>query len=173
MKSNYIVRAMKFLNEFLPYMDGCSSPSDYQMMTDMFCDDHKGRKVLCCYGIARVAIITSDYVVKFDYSKKACDFYGGCEDEVKFYDFAVREGFAHLFAEITHVSVGGRDFYIMPRVKGVMRRAGHYAEEFFFGEERAFIDENLNDLHDENYGWVNNRPVIFDYAMNRFTEERR
>lgn len=170
MKSNYVVRAMKFLNEFLPYMEKCDT--NYQLMVNMFCDDHKGRKVLCCSGIARVAIITSDYVIKFDYDKDACNYYGGCEDEVKFYDFAVREGFAHMFAEITHVSVGGRDFYIMPRINGIMKYAGHYAEEFFIDEELDFINEYLSDLHDENYGWVNNRPVIFDYAFNCFTEER-
>jgi len=172
MKSNYLDRAMKFLKQFYPYIEHCSGVEGYEEMTDLFNQEYKNRKVICCHGISRIAFITSDYVIKFDYDREACDFYGGCEDEVEFYEFACQEGFEYMFAAITHVSYGGRDFYIMPRVKNVGKCPMCWANEFFTGEESDFIEAYLCDLHDENYGWHNRRPVIFDYAFNQYAVER-
>ena len=167
MKSDYTIRAYKFIEQFFPYIEECDSVSDYEIAADTFSHDHH-RKVFCAYGMVRVAFVTADYVVKFDYSPNRSNVYGGCADEEKFYKFAQEQGFESLLAEITHVRYNGRDFYIMPRIGGIGKCSGCYAEEFLQGEELDFVNDYLEDLHDENYGWKNHRPVIIDYAMNRF-----
>lgn len=167
MKSDYRVRARRFLETIYPLLDGCwGSPNECRRIMYQY-NRQKSRKVIVCNGISRIAIITSDYVIKFDYNEYEVIRVGGCESEVKFYQFAKKEGFGYMFAEITPFEYMGRTFYIMPRINGIGRKEYCYAEEFFEGEERDFLDRYLHDLHDENYGWFNHTPVIFDYACNK------
>ena len=167
MKSDYRVRARHFLETIYPLLDGYwHSPNMCRHILNAYNIRHS-RNILVGAGVARIAIVTSDYVIKFDYDKSEVERVGGCESEVKFYQFAKQEGFEYMFAEITPFEYMGRTFYIMPRINGIMRKEYCYAEEFFDGVERDFLDYYLNDLHDENYGWFNGSPVIFDYACNR------
>jgi hypothetical protein len=167
MKSSYTERAARFLRTIYPLLDGhWNSPWECRRIMSLYSCEHS-RKVFVRSGVSRIAIITSDYVIKFDYNEREVNRVGGCESEVEFYQFAKQEGFGYLFAEITPFIYNGRTFYIMPRVNGVGRVEYSYAEDFLEGEERAFADEYLNDLHDENYGWYHKRPVIFDYACNQ------
>ena len=167
MKSDYTIRAYKFIEKLYPYIKDCHDVLEYLNAADLFSADYH-RKVECASGMVRVAFITSDYVVKFDYNTDRSAIYGGCADEEKFYHFAQEKGFASLLAEITHIRYCGRDFYIMPRIGGIGKCCECYAEEFLHGDELDFVNEYLEDLHDENYGWKNRHPVIIDYAMNRF-----
>lgn len=167
MKSDYRVRARHFLETIYPLLDGhWGSPDMCRRILSAYNIRHS-RRVLVNYGIARIALVTSDYVIKFDYDESEVERVGGCESEVEFYQFAKQEGFEYMFAEITPFEYMGRTFYIMPRINGIRRKAFCHAEEFFDGIERDFLDNYLNDLHDENYGWFNGSPVIFDYAYNR------
>lgn len=167
MKSDYRVRACHFLETIYPILNGhWGSPTTCKRILNTYNIRHS-RRILVGAGVARIAIVTSDYVIKFDYCKSEVERVGGCESEVKFYQFAKQKGFEYMFAEITPFEYMDRTFYIMPRVNGIMREEGRYAEEFFYGAERDFLDYYLNDLHDENYGWLNGSPVIFDYACNR------
>lgn len=170
MKSDYRVRARHFLETIYPLLDGCwGSPSECRRIMYRY-NRQKSRKVIVCNGVSRIAIITSDYVIKFDYNEYEVIRVGGCQSEVEFYQFAKKEGFGYMFAEITPFEYMGRTFYIMPRINGIGRKEYCYAEEFFEGEERDFLDRYLHDLHDENYGWYHGVPVIFDYACNNLWE---
>ena len=167
MKSSYTERAANFLRTIYPLLDGhWDSPWECKRIMNRYSYEHS-RKVFVRSGIARIAIITSDYVIKFDYDEREVNRVGGCESEVEFYQFACQKGFDYLFAAITPFTYNGRTFYIMPRINGIGRKEYAYAEDFLEGEERAFADEYLHDLHDENYGWHNRHPVIFDYACNQ------
>lgn len=170
MKSSYIERAIHFLHTIYPLLDGhWNSPSECWGIMHQY-NRQKTRRVLVFHGVSRIAIVTSDYVIKFDYNEYEVARVGGCQSEVEFYQFAKEEGFAHMFAEITPFEYMGRTFYIMPRINGMGRKEYCFAEEFFEGEERDFLDNYLHDLHDENYGWYHGVPVIFDYACNTLWE---
>ena len=63
---SYIERAKDFIKEIYPYL----ARADFECWNTMniveqYNHDYS-RKVLFRHGIARVALITSDYVVKFD-----------------------------------------------------------------------------------------------------------
>lgn len=119
------------------------------------------RKVLMRYGAARVALITSDYVVKFDYDKDNVDVCGGCENEMENYQRARAGGYEYLLAKITRVEALGHYFYIMPRVRFI----GKYDD--FVGlteEEEDWVNDNLYDMHVNNFGVMDGHTVIVDYA---------
>ena len=171
MKSDYITRAKKFLQQIAPLFDDCFYTDDYVRVINWFNHEHN-RKVICSYGLTRIALITSDYVIKFDYDQYEVKHFGGCKSEVDFYNFAKRKGYAHLFAKITPVIVNGCTYYIMPRINGIGRHENHYVQEYLDCDDADFVDEYLNDMHDQNYGWKNGYPVIIDYACNMLTFPR-
>ena len=170
MKSSYIVRAQRFIEEVYPYIEGkTTSPNECYRAIQQF-NMRKSRKVQVAHGCSRIAFITSDYVVKFDYDKSEVRRLGGCESEVRFYQFAEQEGFAYLLAEITPFTYNGYTFYIMPRVYGIGRYEYSYAEDMAHGAEEDFLRTYLYDLHEENYGWYRGQVVIVDYACNVFQQ---
>ena len=166
MKSDYRVRACKFFESIYPYIKDClDDPAMCKYAMQKY-NHQKSRKVQVFAGYTRIAFLCSDYVIKLDYNPREIYRVGGCESEVTFYQFAKEQGFAYLLAEISRHEYMGITFYVMPRISGMGRVLDRYAEDFFEGEERIFIDYYLRDLHDENYGWYNKTPVIFDYACN-------
>lgn len=160
MKSDYRSRAAKFLRMIYPYIANCKEPEDYEYAVERF-NGEKSRHVSMAHGISRIVLITSDYVIKIDYGTTRC--YGICEDEYNFYNFAVKHDKGYLFAEITRKEINGRMFYIMPRVKGIGKKE-EYVQEYLNEEDTDFVETYLYDLHNENYGWKNNYPIIIDYA---------
>ena len=165
MKSSYLIRAYKFAKQVLPYLENCSTPLGYEWAIRDYNRAHK-RKVICASGMTRIALITSDYVIKFDYNEGGAQRFGGCENEVEFYKYAKDNGYGDLFAAITRIMVGGRFCYVMPRINGIGRYEDRYVQEFLDCDDADFVDEHLQDLHDQNYGWKNGYPVIIDYACN-------
>lgn len=174
MKSDYRIRAERFIAEIYPYI--CEFPTNrmyYRKAIARFNHEHHNRRVECSNGAVRIALITSDYVVKFDYEPEEAQECGGCKDEVNFYQFATEMGFQHLFAEVTPFIYKGHMFCIMPRVNGIERYEGRYAKEFMNHEDAAFIREYMNDTHSGNYGWKNRYPIIIDYAFTNDVCDRR
>jgi hypothetical protein len=163
---NYIERAKDFIELLFPLIDDCEEIWDYRNAVAMF-NRVYSRKVQCKNGIARVAFITSDYVVKCDYDEDNVEDVGGCENEIKIYHIAEQEGFAYMFAEITPYSTHGRTFYIMPRIEHIGRYEYTYADELMTITEKRFCKKhNITDLHSHNYGFRNGHICIFDYACN-------
>lgn len=170
-KFDYKTRACHFFEILYPYIKDFIDNPYYCYQAIKKFNEEKHRKVDVNWGSVRIAIMTSDYVIKYDYDHEDAKNYGGCKDEEKFYKFAKEKGFEYLFAEITSFEYMGRTFYIMPRVSHVNQEEAR-AEDFLEGEDYNFVKKYVYDLHNENFGWKNNYPFIFDYAYNIFMEKK-
>ena len=160
---SYEERAKDFIKEIFPYIhDYMGSPWCMHEVVDQFNKEHS-RHVQMRSGCARIALLTSDYVVKFDYDEDTVDEIGGCLNEMYMYDIAEREGYAYLFAKITHVTYQDRDFFIMPRIRTdeVYGSAWHHLTD---AEASWCHKHSITDLHSGNYGFRNGHVCIFDYG---------
>ena len=175
MKSDYRIRAQKFIKQIFPYIDGYMYDDLNETIerVQRFANE-KRRKVLVNYGVSRIAIITADYVIKWDrhfaQNKYERSRAGDCKKEYLTWRWLLDEnpGYAYLFAEITRFRFGGENFYIMPRVRGINRDRDVYAYECVDGDEEDFLCEWFYDLHSGNFGIDRKGNVtIFDYAWNR------
>ena len=160
----YEERAKDFVKMLAPLLDDCQSLYDFAEATAMF-NRLYTRKVRCNHGIARVAFISSDYVVKLEYNPEEVRIVGGGENEIKMYATAEREGFAYLFAKVSPFDYHGKRFYIMPRIRGIGKYEFEYADEHMTDAENAFCDRHhICDLHCNNYGFRDGHVCIVDYA---------
>lgn len=170
MKSDYRIRAQKFVKQIFPYIDGYM----YDDLNETIKRVHKfanekHRKVLVNNGVSRIAIITADYVIKWDKYSAQGNPAGDCEKEYLTWRWLQNEnpGYAYLFAEITRFKFGGENFYIMPRIKGIDTDRAD-ASWYVDGDEVDFLDEWFYDLHAGNFGIDREGNVtIFDYAWNK------
>ena len=161
---NYEERAIDFIQQIYPYIVGEMTPWGVRASVKTF-NAKYNRKVQVNHGIARIAMITSDYVVKFDYDPYEVAVVGGGEAEIRMYEIAKREGYAYLFAKVTRYEYCGRRFYIMPRIRGISENNWYHADHFMTDEENDWCDRhNLSDLHCNNYGFRNGKVCIVDYA---------
>lgn len=164
---NYIERAEDFIKAIYPFI--CDSLHDRCAVFNAVRDFNAtyNRKVICRHGCVRIALITSDYVVKFDYNEEEVPFLGGGEKEVRIYNMAKEDGFDYLFAPITPYEYEHNTFYIMPRINGIGREEydDNYAEELMTEEESEYISElGLSDLHNYNFGFRKGKICLVDYA---------
>ena len=175
MKSDYRIRAQKFIKQIFPYIDGYMYDDLNETIerVQKFATE-KHRKVLVNRGISRIAIITADYVIKWDrhfaQNKYERNQAGDCEKECLTWRWLLDEnpGYAYLFAEITRFKFGGENFYIMPRVRGIDENRLGDANDYVDGDEEDFLDEWFYDLHSGNFGIDRKgNVVIFDYAWNK------
>lgn len=163
-RTDYLTRAKRFIRMIEPYLrdGGLENKWKAEKAIQNF-NRRYSRKVMVAAGLTRIVFISSDYVVKVDYG---CEniWFGGCENEVSVYEKAKKDGYDYLFAPITRYEYGGQNWYIMPRIGGIGRYE-YNAFSFLTWEECEWVEAHIGDLHEYNYGWRNNRPVIFDYAM--------
>ena len=166
MKNSYVVRAQKFIKQILPFLSDMHDPSIVDREVWEFNFKHN-RKVKVDYGAVRICLITSDYVVKWDYDEEYVLECGGCEKEFEVYDEVKADGYEYLFAESNRFEYQGMVFNIMPRIK----RTGYRDKKMDIGDlltmdEWNYVRYNItNDLHRGNWGLKNGRPVIIDYAF--------
>lgn len=166
MKSSYEVRARLFLNKIYPFIKDCVYVADYCYAVDRF-NKTFHRAVRIANGLTRVALITSDYVIKIDCGTQThIRQFGSCEDEYRKYRKAVKDGFGYLFAKTSPVMRGDKIVYIMPRIPDVGSDCSNYEDVYFWlnEEENDYVYDICQDLHYNNYGWKNGYPVIIDYA---------
>ena len=160
---SYIERAKDFIEQIFPYINNCTNPWDTCQRVLVF-NTNFARSVKVSNGLSRIALITSDYVVKFDYDPYEVESIGGCDDEYELYYEARAEGFDYLFAKITPYKYRDREFYIMPRIRGI-GSGRYYAEHYMNDEERDFCRRHrISDLHTNNYGFRNGKICVVDYA---------
>lgn len=163
MRNGYEVRAQKFIGQIYDYIIGCESIEDFEDAVIRFNDEHN-RKVRFAHGLTRVCFITSDYVVKYTFGEYSdLRKYGTNDSEFAIYKEAERDNFAYLFAKPTPFTYREANFCIMPRVYGV-ERYDDDVDVFLTKKENAWLSNHVWDVHYQNYGWKNRRPVIFDYA---------
>lgn len=161
---SYEERAKDFIKEIFPFLRDFESPWTTRQDVLMY-NASRTRNVKFACGCARIALMTSDYVVKWDYDADEVRSIGGSENEVALYEIAEREGFAYLFAKTTRYEYNGQRFYIMPRVRGINDRNGR-AWQYMTDAERAWCQNHyLTDLHCNNYGLVNHKVIIVDYGF--------
>lgn len=164
MKTNYEIRAKKFIQQVADYIENCYVPDDFNEAIERY-NEAKKRHVRVESGACRVVLITSDYVVKIDYNPGKIKIFGGCEDEYEFYHRAEDDGYEYLFAKITKFVYNGRAFYIMPRIGGI----GSDKMTHWNDDEEEYVYNNVEDLHEWNIGYKNNVGVVIDYACNELT----
>lgn len=161
--TDYTIRAQKFIDQIAPFLTDCDTIREFAHAVTAFNTIYH-RKVIFAHGLTRIALITSDYVVKFDYGRKNdIIIFGGCQNEMNMYQQAQNEGYAHLFAKITLVTHNNRNYYVMPRVYGI----GRYEEDVYDyvnDDDREWLYDHVFDIHNANYGWYKGYPIIFDYA---------
>lgn len=161
---NYEERAKDFIKEIFPYLKDMEDYWEVQSSVYSYNHDYN-RKVQVKSGIARIALVTSDYVVKFTYNDYFAEEVGGGEEEIDVYRQAEKDGFGYLFAKVTRFTYHGQNFYIMPRIRNINPNRRHYAYYYMTKEERKWChDHYINDLHNENYGFRNGHVCVFDYA---------
>ena len=161
----YVERAQDFIQQIYPFIEkDMFHPIKIGAPINQF-NKQFSRKVKYYYGCARIALLTSDYVVKYDFDEDEVACLGGCENEVARYALAKREGFAHLFAEITPYEYQNHTFYIMPRIYGIERNPEYKGWHYMTYEERQWcLNHEITDLHCGNYGFRNGHICIIDYA---------
>lgn len=173
MKSDYRIRAKKFLKSIFPYIDGYMfCVGDVEERVNEYNRD-KSRHVQVCSGSARIALITSDYVIKWDYDEDCVNDIGGCEDERRAYEAAMKDGYEYLLAEITLVDFHGYQFGIMPRIKkiGPMYHEGDI-QEYLTPNEFDWLFEFDKDIHHWNWGIRCGKPCVIDYALTQEVYDR-
>ena len=102
MKSNYEIRAKKFVQKLFPYIKNCYTYTMFYEAIELFNYENR-RKVIFSYGMTRCAFITSDYVIKINFARNedCFDRFGDCESEIDIYEQAKKDGFEYLFAKPT------------------------------------------------------------------------
>ena len=165
-KTNYEVRATKFAKVLALLFEDCVYRSDYIDAIERYNQIHT-RKLKYSYGVSRIVIIRADYVIKFDFRPTggwSDGRAGNCKKEYDFYEFAIQEGMAHLFAKPTLLDIAGHTAEIMPRIYGVYNNRRCWWN-FCTAEEEEWLWSNLNDLHDGNIGYKNDKICVIDYAF--------
>lgn len=163
MKSNYVDRARKFIKAIYPFLE--ENRYDFYKVNRAVkaFNKEKLRNVKFCNGAARFALLTSDYVIKWDRSVAATRRYGGCKkEEERWRDFSQTK-FSSLFVPVFKIKECGCTWYVMPRITGQAPRciAYHYLT---LEEQRFFMDKHITDVHCGNFVLKRGRPLIFDYA---------
>lgn len=166
MKSDYRVRATRFIKSILPYIENVMF--DVGSIEEYVADYNrdKSRKVEVVWGSARIALITSDYVVKWDYDMDCVKDIGGCEDEYNAFVKAKAEGYSHLLAETTLIVIDDLMFSIMPRIRNIGPQY-HKGEikEYLTPDEWDWLHDFDKDIHHYNWGIRHGKACVIDYAM--------
>lgn len=162
-KTAYTERAKKFISQIYPYIKDFQCLTDIESMIEDFNKD-KHRKVQMNYGSSRCVLITSDYVVKFDYEDNP--YWGNCPEELKAWNLIQEEypDKVQFFAPIELYLYEGMDFYIMPYIRGVGSSRTEYLLNNYDENSRQWLYSVVSDFHSLNFGNKNNTPVCIDYA---------
>ena len=170
-KNDYETRAKKFIREITPYLKGIAANKanlyKIRAAVEKF-NNEKHRKVIVSSGASRIVLVTSDYVIKLNCGTTWA---GNCETELLAYNKTKEAGYEYLLAKISYYRFGNRNYYIMPRAT--------IAEELLFDytvrlwkqlseDELHWLRDNFYDIHDANWGTLNGKLVIIDYAFNGF-----
>lgn len=168
MKTSYEERGMKFAKVLAKMFEDCETLLDFKDAIYRYNLSHK-RKLHFAYGVSRIAIIRSDYVIKFDVVPVGWfvdGHAGNCETEKEFYDFAVKEGMEYLLAKPSLGEFFGHTFSVMPFVRGVDDEKKEWCNTVN-DYEYDWLKEYLNDLHRGNVGYRRGKVCIIDYAWSR------
>ena len=157
MKTDYKVRAEKFAHVLVKLFANCKYLEDFEYAVRQYNNTHR-YQLKIAHGISRIAIIRSDYVIKFH---RRADFEGWAGDntsERKMYEKAVDDGYDYLLAEINLVNVDDVQVAIMPRIYGI--DSTYHYENYLTWDEQEWVEQNIGDIHSKNFGIRNNTVYI-------------
>ena len=170
-KNDYEVRAKKFINEFAPYLKGIRITKS---------NSHAITKVKFYYIVrsnknnARNTRINFNIALLIDIKAANCltnSWAGNSKTEMLGYQQAQKDGFEYLLAKISLYKYRNRSFFIMPRAKVATTLAWKSQERLWYKlteDERRYLRDNFEDLHRNNWGSLNGKLVLIDYAWNDF-----
>lgn len=166
MKKSYIERAQNFMIRYIKWCEENGYSYNERKTIMCYCNLKSNRRISVEFasGCCRASFITSDYCIKIEFKGNYTNDYGGNDNEIWAWEKYVEgSGFEYLFAKPTEFSYNGCYCEIMPRVKGIGTGGG---EVYYYlnDEEREFVYNYFEDMHMNNYGFKNKRPVIIDYA---------
>lgn len=168
-KNDYVVRAQKFVRSFAPYIDKKVTIRSMISAVNAFNADYN-RKVRLNYGASRFVFLTSDYCIKIDRTDSRSDLWGNCEKEYKAYIRMKRLKCREVFCPVEKYTYNNVNYYIMPMCSEV----DDYNVDLYdvtnrlTGKQIRFIEDHFRDLHSGNIGILHGKPVIIDYACNKF-----
>lgn len=165
--TSYEERAKNFLARIYPIISNhLTNPYEIEDCMDRF-NEKNNRNVVVHWGSARVAIITSDYVIKWEYDQHMASMVGGFKNELGLYERAKEDGFAYMFAKITPFTYQDFPFYIMPRIEPAESMDGVAQAWECMTEAEAdwCFSQRLSDLHEGNFGFQDGHICIFDYGL--------
>lgn len=160
----WIEKNVEMLNQLWPYRNdaGCYKRAFYY-----------DNNITVNSGQTRVVLVGDDFVIKIN--KPTCDrwrMFGNSRDEVRMYRKACEDGYAWLFCPIRAMIIEHHTYYVMQKVDSVADDEGYedsIDQEFYevLGEEAVdYLNEHVFDVHSGNFGFINDEPIIFDYAAN-------
>ena len=167
--SDYRVRAKKFLNSVVPYIqDILDRPWEVAKAIERYNHDFN-RHVVIKRGAVRIVLVTSDYIVKWDYDSSSASEWGGCISEYNAYLAAKTAGYEYLFAEPTAIYVNGTMFIIMPRIHNIGWHAHEHVGMYDIfdcidSDASDWVYKHIGDLHHNNWGICKGQVCIIDYA---------
>ena len=157
----YLDNAREFLNRYATALDSLweeHSITEYRK----FCAKHA---IECANGMARFVFMGEDFVIKVDYCKTSAKWCGGCVQEYKAYRELRNDQFSYLIAPVTKMKGGHHYYYVMPRVDSLAAEEEVWRiSDFLSILECEWIDEHFNDIHDENFGFINGEAIVIDYG---------
>ena len=165
MKTDYESRARKFAHVLIALFAGCESLDDFEFAIQEYNATHS-RPLVYAHGVSRIAIIRSDYVIKFDFCPSGWwedGHAGSISSEAHVYEQAVADGMEHLLAKITVDTEDDRTFAIMPRIRNVGNE-NRYWRNYCTHAESEWLEDHINDLHENNLGYRNDKVCVIDYA---------
>ena len=167
---SYEERAIDFLKRIYPVIhDTMDRPWRLERIIEEYNEQNR-RDIHVYYGSARATLVTSDYVIKWEYDKDQADFVGGFDNEFNLYYLAEQDGFAYLFAKLTPFEYRDTFFCIMPRVRGAKSSNGT-AWKHLTDEEKNWCKYHcLSDLHSGNYGFKDGKICIYRRLTDGGTE---
>lgn len=167
-KNDYVIRAQKFVRSFAPYIDKKVTIRSMISAVNAFNADYN-RKVRLNYGASRFVFLTSDYCIKIDRADSD-DLWGNCEKEYKAYMRMKRLKCREVFCPIEKYTYNNVNYYIMPRCSKTNDPDVQMwdVSNRLTAKQARFIEKHFRDLHSGNIGMLHGKPVIIDYACNKF-----
>ena len=172
-KIAWVEHARTFLNDFLPYIDASISNWTVNYAVRLYNNTHN-TDYYCNNGMSRICIIGEDFVVKLQFDGKT-PWCGGNYAEYRFYREIMKSEYAYLFAEMHKIKVHNHYYYVMEKIDDVGRaNDDEDIYDYINDKESDFLQEiGLSDLHNENFGFIDDSPVIIDYAYNNYANNGR
>ena len=171
MDNTMVDAARDLMKQLLPEIaDMMDNICDLEQFFDKYNAEHGTNFDVQC-GSARMCLVCDTFVIKWDYDSDSVDEIGGCWDECAAYQTIKDSPFAYLFAEAVMFKIGWNDFEVMPRIKNVGYKPTAIAT-WLTNDEFRFVTDVTSDLHSYNWGIVNNKPCIIDYALTEDVRDR-